>query len=183
MSLQIVSVFGAAELEANDPAILASEAVGRGLAQAGYAVMTGGYGGVMAYASKGAREAGGQVIGVTVPYVELVRERVVNPYVTKEVPCMTYRERLNYLVENADAFVVMPGGVGTLQELVEAWQMMRIRQLSPRPLVCYGAFWHSTIDYLLASPYVPDEHRKLIQFAETPEEAVELIQVWDKQYP
>ncbi len=172
---KVVSVFGSAHLEENDPTLQDSINVGRALAGAGYTVMTGGYGGAMAYASQGAHEAGGHVIGVTVPDIQLIRERVVNPYVKEEIPFPTYRERLVYLVEKADAFVVMAGGVGTLQEMVEAWQLLRIKQLSPRPLICYGAFWHSTIDYLLLSPYVPDEHRQLIQFAESPEEMLHTL--------
>lgn len=174
-----VAVFGSAHLPAGDPAIMDSLNVGRALGEAGYNVMTGGYGGVMEYASQGAHEAGATVIGVTLPNVQLVRERIVNRFVEVEVPCETYRERLNYLVENAEAYVVMAGGVGTLQELVEAWQLMRINQLSPRPLICYGKFWHSTIDYLLTSPYVPDEHRALIQFAESHEEVVPIIKSFE----
>jgi uncharacterized protein (TIGR00730 family) len=176
--IKVVSVFGSAKLETTDPVQADSVAVGKALAENGYTVMSGGYGGVMAAASQGASEVGGHVIGVTVPYVNLIRENIVNPFVKEEIQCITYRERLNYLVEKADAYVVMAGGVGTLQELIEAWQMLRIGQLSSRPLICYGDFWRGTIEHLIESAYVPSVHGKMVQFAYTPTEVIETISNW-----
>ncbi len=172
---KIISVFGAAKLPDQDPAYDWAVMVGRALAENGYTVMTGGYGGIMEAASEGAAKAQGHVIGVTVPNVQLVHERVVNPYVKQEVPCKSYDERLHYLVENAQGYVVMPGGIGTLQELTEAWQQMRIRQLTPRPLICYGNYWRTKVEMLVNSPYVPDQHAALVQFAYHPEDVIRIL--------
>lgn len=173
---KIISVFGAAALAADDPSREWAVAVGRVLAENGYAVMTGGYGGIMEAASEGAHLAGGHVIGVTLPNVQLVHERIVNAYLTEEVPCDTYDERLHYLVEKADGYVVMPGGVGTLQEMTEAWQQMRINVLSPRPLICYGDYWRPKVELLLKSPYVPNRHVEMVQFAYHPSDVMRIIE-------
>jgi uncharacterized protein (TIGR00730 family) len=176
---KIIAVFGSAKLAQSDPTIQQSYDIGKALAQAGYTVMTGGYGGVMEYVSQGASEVGGHVIGVTIPNITLINETIVNPYVKEEIQCTSYDQRLHYLVDNSNGYVVMPGGVGTSHELVEAWQGLRIRSLSPRPLICYGEFWRFKIDTLVNSPYVPDHHAKLVQFAYSTEETIKIIQEWN----
>jgi hypothetical protein len=177
----IISVFGAATVAQNDPLNQSSYDVGAGLAKAGYTVMTGGYGGVMEQVSKGANEAGGHVIGVTIPNVNLFFERTVNPYVKEERQMDTFHDRLFHLAQQASGYVVMPGGVGTAQELVEVWQLLRLSFIPLRPLVCYGDFWRPVVETLVNSPYVPPTNVPLINFAHTPQEIVSFLQKWSHE--
>lgn len=175
---QIIAIFGSASLAVGDPVVQAAYEVGFALAQAGYTVMTGGYGGVMAAASRGANEGGGHVIGVTVPTVRLLAEREVNPWVIEEIPQVTYHDRLFYLAQQADGYVAMPGGVGTAQELIEVWQLLRLQTIPPRPLVCYDDFWRPVVYTLLDSPYVPATNVPLVSFAQTADQVVSFLQQW-----
>lgn len=178
---QIISVFGSALLAANDPVGQASYDVGFALAQANYTVMTGGYGGVMAAASQGAHTAGGHVIGVTVPDVVLVFERHMNVWVKEEIPQTSYHDRLFYLAQKANGYVVMPGGVGTAQELIEVWQLLRLNMIPLRPLVCYGDFWRPVVETLIHSPYVPATNIPLVNFAHSAAEVVTFLQQWSHE--
>lgn len=171
MAGKIIAVYGSAHVLPGSAEYEAARRVGGALAAAGYAVMTGGYGGIMAGASQGAAEQGGHVIGVTVNGVKLESERIVNPWVVEEIPTNSMRERLHILVDRADGYVVMPGGVGTLQELAEAWQMQRLAEV-PRPLVVFGGFWRPFIEELQRSAYVPREHAGLVRLAEHAQDVV-----------
>jgi uncharacterized protein (TIGR00730 family) len=175
---QVIAVFGSAQLAYDDPANQYAYDVGHALAKAGYTVMTGGYNGVMAKASQGAYEAGGHVIGVTIPNVDLIFERVVNRWVKEEIPQTTYHDRLIYLTTKAKGYVVMPGGVGTAQELIEVWQLLRLKTIPLRPLVCFGDFWRPVVETLLHSPYVPPTSVPLVNFASTPDDVVRFIKTW-----
>ncbi len=176
-----IAVFGSAKLAPEDPVIEFAYRVGYALAQAGYHVMTGGYGGVMEAASRGAHDAGGHVIGVTVPYVNLINERIVNPYVKEEIRKETYHDRLFYLVQKPNGYVVMPGGVGTAQELIEVWQLLRLKMIPLRPLVCYGDFWRPVVDTLIKSPYVPSTDVPLVHFSDTSEDVVNFLIQWSHE--
>lgn len=171
----IIAVYGSARLSVTDPVYTESRMVGKMLAEAGYTVMTGGYDGVMAAISQGAAEAGGHVIGVTVRQLELIGERVVNPWVKEEIKYETMRERLHHLTCHASGYVAMPGGVGTVQEVAEVWQLMRLREVPPRPLILYGAFWQPLLDMFVNSPYVGASEMEMVQRAYTPEQLLSLL--------
>lgn len=173
--MKTIAIFGSAQVGPADEDYQAALSVGRLLAQAGYAVMTGGYKGVMEAASRGAAEVGGHVIGVTTAQIEMFSGARVNPWVTKEVKHPLIRDRLRFLVEHGDGYIAMPGGVGTLHELAETWELMRINGVPRRPIVCYGPLWAQIISLLNNSSYVHDSYRDLLSFAYTPEEAVSLI--------
>lgn len=172
---RVIAVFGSARVDPGDEVYEASAEVGQALARAGYTVMTGGYEGVMAAASRGAAEADGHVIGVTVRALELVRESRVNAWVHEEVKYDTLRERLHHLVDQADGYIVMPGGVGTLQELAEVWQLMRLRKAHHRPLICYGDFWLQLLEDLVASRYVGLEEKQFVDFVENTDEMLDSL--------
>jgi uncharacterized protein (TIGR00730 family) len=157
---------------AHEPDYIAAQAVGRALGEAGFCVMTGGYAGVMEAASRGAAEANAHVIGVTTVQLELIRNQGCNQWVKDEIKYPTLRERLLHLITEADGYVVMPGGVGTLNELITVWELMRVGDIRARPLICYGAYWQHTLAELKKSPYVPPHYWNLIEFADRPEEAV-----------
>jgi len=150
--------------------------VGAALAQAGYTVMTGGYSGIMEAVSRGANEVGGEVVGVTTEQLETLRAARINDWVTEHIPYPKLAERLNHLVREADGYVVMPGGVGTLGELTLAWEYMRVEEIPMRPLVCYGELWARVLAAFVDDRYVPKSHQQMVTFAQTPQEVVLQLQ-------
>lgn len=175
----IIAVYGSARPVHGDPMYAESMKVGQALAAAGYTVMTGGYDGVMAGISHGAHEAGGHVIGVTVRQLELVGERIVNQWVKEEIKYDTLRQRLYHLAFHPDGYVAMPGGVGTVQEVCEVWQMMRMKEVPARPFVLYGKFWQPLLEMFVNSPYVGASEMAMVQQAETPDELLHLLGSWN----
>jgi uncharacterized protein (TIGR00725 family) len=115
---------------------------GRALAAAGFAVCTGGYGGVMEAVSRGARESGGHVLAVTSSFF---RPRA-NRWVEKETRVPTWQERLFELVRLGDGYVACKGGTGTLVELAVVWEMLNKRAMEQRPFVVLGDFWQPILD-------------------------------------
>lgn len=173
--LKTIAVYGSATVQPHEDDYAAAYAVGRALAQAGYAVMTGGYRGVMEAASRGAHDCGARVIGVTCTQIESIRPGKANPWVTEEVCYATLGDRLNHLIFKADGYIAMPGGVGTLNELVMVWELMRVHEIAVRPLACYGSYWRPRLSEIIASPYVPAESRAIIRFFDAPGELIDIL--------
>mgnify|MGYP006290902771 CR=1 FL=1 len=143
MTARTVSVFGSYEPRDGDGAYEDARAVGRRLAELGYAVANGGYGGTMEATARGAKEAGGRTIGVTCS----VWPSRPNEYIDDVVHTDNLMDRIARLIELADGgFVVLPGGTGTLAELAMTWEKLCKRMISPRPLVCVGGFWRPVIE-------------------------------------
>lgn len=173
--MKIIAIFGSAVAKPGDTDYEAAHETGRLLAENGFTVMTGGYEGVMEAASQGANEAGGHVIGVTCEQIEIYRGFRANQWVKEEIKFPTLRERVDYLMNSADGYIVMPGGLGTLHEMVMVWETMRVGEISPRPLVCYGEYWQKVIEPLRDSLYISAHSWTYIFFADTPQEATQII--------
>lgn len=166
----VVSVFGTGRAQPGEPAYVLAEQVGRALAQAGFAIANGGYRGTMVAAAKGAAEAGGTVIGVT---CSAFKKSVANEFVTREVATGSLEERLHRLVELGRAYVVLPGGTGTLLELASVWELKNKGFLDrARPVILVGDFWKPVVDRVAA-----DDPRcgKYVTFVEEPGRAPEII--------
>lgn len=123
--------------------------LGGRLAQAGFAICNGGYGGLMEASARGARESGGHTIGVTCD----VWTTTANRWIVEEVRTATFMERLLTLIERGDSYVVLPGGTGTLAELALVWEMMNKSALcravgGPKPLLVMLPYWRPVIDCL-----------------------------------
>lgn len=169
----IVAVFGSSTLQPSDPVYGEVVELGGALAKAGCAVMSGGYHGAMAAVSKGAREAGGHVIGVT---VELFEPRgPVNGWVRERVHTPDLFERLRHLVHTADAFVAVSGSIGTLTELFLAWTLLSVNAVPRAPLVLMGAHWRPWLEAHRAPGLVPEHLFRFVEIADTPGEAVRLV--------
>ena len=138
----LISVFGSSRCGAGDPQYDTAFQLGRGLAAAGFAVCSGGYGGIMEAVSRGAHEAGGHTVGITCT----VFGKSVNPWVLQEIPRPTWQERMFSLLELGAGYVFLPGGTGTLVELAAAWEMLNKRLIEHRPAVVLGGFWSPLID-------------------------------------
>jgi len=167
----IISVFGSSAPKPDSTEYEDSRAVGKLLAQAGFAVQTGGYSGVMAAASQGAHEAGGQVIGITSSQIESYRPLAPNQWVKQEIKYPTLRERLLHLVLDCAGCIVMPGGIGTLSEMALIWSFIQVGEIEARPIILVGDLWQRTITAFL-SDHVRPEHYQLLTFVDTPAEAV-----------
>ena len=164
-----IAVFGSSEPRPGEPAYAVAHELGSRLAAAGYAVITGAYGGVMQAASQGAREAGGTTIGVTCAIFD---DRRPNPHIDHVVATDDLHERTRELIERAHAFVVLPGKSGTLAELALLWALERAGCLNARPVILLGRSWQPLVDLL--SPTNMMETR-ITQLCDTPEAAIELL--------
>lgn len=166
-----VAVFGSSKAGADSVPAGLAEALGRELARAGYAVLTGGYGGVMEAASKGAHGAGGEAIGVT--SAVFADRKAGNPYLTGIRHTQTLPERLLTLISEADAFVVLDGGVGTLAELFLAWNLLVLGDT--RPLVVVGEGMRAAVEGLLRHTELDDDLLAMLHFAGTEEEVCAVL--------
>jgi uncharacterized protein (TIGR00730 family) len=145
-----VSVFGSARTASDDPAYERARRVAQCLAGQGLAVITGGGGGSMEAANRGAQEAGGRSIGLN---IELPHEQRPNPYVDLGLEFHYFFVRKLMFVRYASAFVVLPGGFGTLDELFEALTLIQTGKVSHFPVILYGSdYWGGLLDWIEASP-------------------------------
>ena len=163
----VVAVFGSSTIKADAAVYREVQALGAELAGAGLAVMTGGYGGAMEAASRGAREAGGHVIGVTVELFE--RRGPVNPWVNERVHTPDLFARLRHLVHEADAFVAVTGSIGTLTELFLCWTMLSVSARPQAPLVLMGTHWREWLETHRAPEFVPGHLFRFVEVADTPQ--------------
>jgi uncharacterized protein (TIGR00725 family) len=139
---KIVTVFGSSRPHEGDDDYEEARALGKALAERGFAVCSGGYGGVMEAVSKGAKESGGKVYGVTAEFFA----RKANAWVDVELRRKTWEERLFELVRLGDGFVACKGGTGTLVELAVVWEMLNKSVMSAKPCVVMGEFWQPILN-------------------------------------
>src|SRR5919107_2114145 len=144
-----VSVFGSARIAREDPTYALAQEIGRRLAEAGYAVITGGGPGAMEGANRGAFEAGGVSVGLG---IELPFEQGLNEYVDLGVNFRYFFARKTMFVKYAEGFVVLPGGFGTLDELFEALTLVQTQKVTSFPIVLMGRrYWSGLLDWLRES--------------------------------
>ena len=171
-----VTVFGSARFKESHPYYKMAQATGAELAKAGFATFTGGGPGIMEAANRGAHEAGGASYGLN---IVLPREQKENPYVDDSIEFNYFFTRKVCLVKYSCAFIVMPGGLGTLDELFEAATLIQCRKIGPFPLILMGAkFWNGLREWgqemMREGVFARDE----IGFGyvtDSPEEAVNLV--------
>lgn len=162
-----ITVFGGSQPKPGDPAYQDALRLGILLAQKGYIVLNGGYIGTMEALSRGAAQVGGHVIGVTCDQIEAWRPVKANPWVTEVWHYSSLRERIFALIENCDAFLALPGGVGTLAEVLLTWNLLLTHILPPRPVILIGSGWQATIQQFIAKQgeFIPENQRHWISFA------------------
>jgi uncharacterized protein (TIGR00730 family) len=172
-----ITVFGSARTGPDDPMYELARAIGRRLADAGYAVITGGGPGTMEAANRGCREAGGLSVGCN---IELPHEQGMNPYVDLGVEFRYFFARKVMFVKYADGFVILPGGFGTLDELFEALTLIQTGKVRHFPVVLVGrAYWSGLLDWirgtLLAQGAIADGDLELFQVTDDPDEVIDII--------
>ena len=169
----IVAVFGSSTVREHDEGWREAHALGAALARRGVATMSGGYGGAMAAVSRGAHEAGGHVIGVTVELFE--RRGPVNPWVRERVHTPDLFERLRHLVHSADGFVAVAGSIGTLTELFLVWTLVSVEGRPAAPIVLMGPQWRPWLELHRTPAFVPARLHGLVEVADTPDLAAEAV--------
>ncbi|AXH97637.1 LOG family protein [Ornithinimicrobium avium] len=172
-----VSVFGSARISPDHPSYRMAEQVGAELVRAGYAVITGGGPGVMEAANKGAAEAGGTSVGLG---IELPFETGLNDYVDVGVNFRYFFVRKTMFVKYSEGFVVLPGGVGTLDELFEAITLVQTGKITSFPIVLLGnGFWAPLLDWirdtLLAEGMIAEKDLELVRTTDDVAEGVRWI--------
>ena len=143
--MKTITVFGGSLPKPGSQAYQDAQQLGSLLASAEFAVQTGGYIGTMEAVSRGASEAGGHVIGVTCDEIENWRPVAPNQWVKEQKRCPTLRERLFRLIDECEAAIALPGGIGTLTEVVLTWAELQIHPENPKPLIVVGKGWEETL--------------------------------------
>jgi uncharacterized protein (TIGR00730 family) len=170
MSEKIITIFGTGRAKPGGTAYSLACKVGKLLAQAGFTIANGGYGGTMLAAAEGAAEAGGQIIGVT---CTAFRGSKPNKYISREIITESLDERLDTLLKLGHAYIVLPGGTGTLLELAKLWELKNKGFLdADKPIILVGEFWQPLLDLIATDD--PDSSRH-IKHVDEPEQIVELI--------
>jgi uncharacterized protein (TIGR00730 family) len=172
-----VSIFGSAREEKDAKYYRAAEKTAFLLSKKGYSIITGGGGGIMEAANKGAYDAGGTSIGLN---IELPHEQKPNKYANVQMGFRYFFARKVMFVKYAGAFIVFPGGFGTMDELFEAATLIQTRKIKPFPIVFYGGeYWKGLMDWIkgtmLAGWYISPEDTGIFSVADTPEEAAGAI--------
>ncbi|MCP4360021.1 MAG: LOG family protein [Chloroflexi bacterium] len=170
--MKVISVFGSSAPQSGSPDYEQARLVGRLLAEAGCAVATGGYGGIMTAVSHGASETGGHVIGVGSQRIEQYRQDGMNPYVTETVMFGNLTDRLLHLVRHNDGIIALPGGIGTISEVALTWSLLQVGEIDPRPFALIGSLWQTTIETFANPMYVREKDMRLLAFSSSPESAV-----------
>jgi uncharacterized protein (TIGR00730 family) len=172
-----IGVFGSARTRPGDPTYVQAERVGRALAEADFAVITGGGPGSMEAANKGASEAGGTSVGLG---IELPFESGMNSWVNLGINFRYFFARKTMFVKYSQGFVVLPGGLGTFDELFEALTLVQTQKVTSFPLVLMGVeYWSGLLDWLrdtvLAEGKIKQSDLDMLQLTDDVDEAVALM--------
>ncbi|MDO9585945.1 MAG: TIGR00730 family Rossman fold protein [Syntrophales bacterium] len=173
-----VTIFGSARVQRDDPYYRKAEYLARRLAEVGFSVITGGGPGIMEAGNKGATEAGGKSIGMN---IRLPFEQKPNPYANVSIDYKYFFIRKVMFIKCAMAYVVLPGGFGTLDELFEALTLIQTKRIKSFPVVLMGSeFWHGMMEWLkntvLREGKIGQNDLDFIQIIDEPDEVVKYIQ-------
>jgi uncharacterized protein (TIGR00730 family) len=182
-----VTIFGSARTKPDNPYYKAAEDIASKLVKRGYGIITGGGPGIMEAGNKGAFKEGGKSVGLN---IELPFEQYDNPYIDRDkiISFDYFFVRKVMFVKYSQGFIVMPGGLGTMDELFEAFTLIQTRKIGRFPIVLYGSkFWTGLIDWLkevvlAQEKNISPEDLDLINIVDTPEEAVTVIEEFYKKY-
>ncbi len=167
-----ITVFGGSRCGPDAAEYKEALRLGRLLVEAGFDVCSGGYAGVMEAISRGAHDAGGQVIGVTMEQFK----SAPNPYLKKIEPSADFYARLQILIRDSAGYIALRGGMGTVTEISLVWNKLVMNVLPQRPLILLGECWPRAIDCLRQHLVVSDDDMTHLTFAANAEEAVAVLQ-------
>jgi TIGR00730 family protein len=172
-----VSVFGSARTPQSDPFYQKAMETGRLLAEAGFEVITGGGPGIMEAANRGAFEAGKISIGCN---IELPMEQIPNPFQTHVLSFKYFFVRKTIFIKYSNAYIIFPGGFGTMDELFEALTLIQTRKIRNFPVVLFGSqYWQGLLQWItstmLHEKYISPEDLSLMHLTDSPKDAVDFI--------
>lgn len=175
-----VTIYGSARLKHDDAVFESTRQIARRLGEMGFSIITGGGPGVMEAANRGAREAGVLSVGLN---IALPAEQACNMYANKVITFNHFYVRKVMLVKYASAFVIMPGGLGTLDELTEVLTLMQTGKIKPFPVILFGSqFWNGFLEWLrntaLAKSFIDEDDLHLLRLSDDPAEVAETVQRW-----
>jgi len=175
-----VSIYGSARIREGDELYKQTEEIARRLGKMGFSIITGGGPGVMEAANKGAMEAGVISVGLN---IRLPEEQACNAYATKAITFHHFFVRKIMLVKYASAFIIMPGGLGTLDEVTEVLTLMQTHKIKPFPVVLFDSvYWKGFLDWLrdwaLSRGFISEEDFDLLRICDHFDEVVEAVRKW-----
>jgi len=175
-----VTIYGSSRVKADDELYTQTEEIAYRLGRLGFSIITGGGSGVMEAANKGALRAGVTSVGLN---IELPEEQVCNTYANKTITFNHFFARKVMLVKYATAFVIMPGGLGTLDELTEVLTLIQTLKIRPFPVVLFNSqYWKGFLDWLqssvLARGFISEDDLNLLRICDHPDEVIEAVQRW-----
>ena len=175
-----VSIYGSARIQPGDELFTQTEEIARRLGEMGYSIITGGGPGVMEAANKGALEAGATSVGLN---IELPEEQRPNPYTTKSLTFRHFFVRKIMLVKYAAAYIIMPGGLGTTDELTEVLTLMQTHKIRPFPVLLFDSgYWNGFLEWLhntvLRRGFISEEDFDLLRVCDEPDTVIEVVQKW-----
>jgi len=175
-----VTIYGSARIKPDDDIYQQTEDIARRLGESGFSIITGGGPGVMEAANKGALAAGVTSVGLN---IELPDEQLPNTFTTKSINFRHFFVRKVMLVKYAIAFVIMPGGLGTLDEVTEVLTLMQTFKIRPFPVILYDShYWNGFLEWLrgtvLDRGYISSEDFSLLRVCDGPDGVVEAVHQW-----
>ena len=175
-----VTIYGSARLKADDKLYAQTEEIACRLGEQGFSIITGGGPGVMEAANKGALKAGVPSVGLN---IQLPEEQVSNAYTTRSITFNHFFVRKVMLVKYAIAFIIMPGGLGTVDELTEVLTLMQTLKIKPFPVVLFNSqYWQGFLNWLqssvLARGFISEDDFDLLRVCDHPDEVIEAVQRW-----
>ncbi len=170
---RVIAVFGTSKADENDVVFRTGVQLGKTLAEAGFEIANGGYGGTMRAVAKGAAGAGGKIYGVTCTAFKRGR---ANEFITDEISTDSLDQRLKKLIALADGYIVLPGATGTLLELACVWEYKNKGfETSAKPVILLGAFWKPLVEMMTQAD---SDCGDCVHLADTPEQAVKELKQW-----
>jgi len=175
-----VTIYGSARASPDDEQYAKTEEIARRLGEMGFSIITGGGPGLMEAANKGALEAGVKSIGLN---IELPEEQLANVYASLSITFNHFFVRKVMLVKYATAFIIMPGGLGTLDELTEVLTLMQTHKIKPFPVILFNSdYWKGFLEWLrtftLAKSFISEEDLNLLIVCDDTDEVIETVRKW-----
>jgi hypothetical protein len=175
-----VSIYGSARVKSDDEIYKNAEEIAYRLGKMGFSIITGGGPGVMEAANKGATRAGVNSIGLN---ITLPEQQTLNTFTTKTLTFNHFFVRKVMLVKYATAFVIMPGGLGTLDELTEILTLIQTHKIKPFPVVLFNSmYWEGFLNWLentvLLKGFISEKDFNLLRVSDKPEEVAQTVQNW-----
>ncbi len=182
-TIENVAIFGYADFHEDSPEFSEIMKVTKGLAEAGYTVVDGGGPGAMLAATLGAKQAGGEVVGVTFYPKDMKNFEGRDPrnLIDEEIKTDSYVERTLTLMKEGQVYVIFKGGTGTISEFGMAWGLARLYFGHHKPLILYGKFWKQIIETFKKNMLLRPEELEVFKIVETPEEVLTAIEEFEKE--